>query len=375
MQGLGRGFSVDDVLPASTPALTESLTKHVVKRFRRQVLAIPEAEKPVINSMAAVEHYINRCHPLIDAVGTAFSQHRPLILSPDSIWLVIEQGFAHHVAENAETLRHRLVRHQGSRELMTGLRELSLQGFERAISNISDQICAATDPVLHETLICDFSTTTPAVRTASEVVLMDCYSSYFTYNMMAVCGIPKITLLGSLDDWKRIRARIEVIETFGLEWWIARVRPILDEFVRTAAGNPDQKFWQAIYKPRQAYGTETVTGWIADLFPYLGDSPERSRNHVFQHERHEWAIPVKSGVKTAWGQEPGAEKGVPPKSFPSGLSSVPVKLSSPAGSSIGIDLVAGFFAVEQNPDDLALSPVISWAGTEPKPEKPVTVWG
>ena len=184
MQGLGRGFSVDDVLPASTPALTESLTKHVVKRFRREVSGIPEAEKPVINSMAGVQHYINRCHPLIDAVGTAFSQHRPLILSPDSIWLVIEQGFAHHVAENAETLRHRLVRHQGSRELMTGLRELSLQGFERAISNISDQICAATDPVLHETLICDFSTTTPAVRTASEVVLMDCYSSYFTYNLL-----------------------------------------------------------------------------------------------------------------------------------------------------------------------------------------------
>ena len=181
--------------------------------------------------------------------------------------------------------------------------------------------------------------------------------------------------MGSLDDWQRIRARVEVIETFGLEWWIARVRPILDEFVRTATGNPDRKFWQAVYKPRQAYGTETVTGWIADLFPYLGDSPERSRNHIFQHERHEWAIPVKSGVKTAWGQEPGAEKGVPPKSFPSGLSSVPVKLTSPRGSSIVVDLVAGFFAVEQNPDDLALSPVISWAVTEPAPQKPVMVWG
>jgi hypothetical protein len=289
--------------------------------------------------------------------------------------MVIEQGFAHHVAENAETLRHRLVRHQGSRELMTGLDELSPEGFELAISDISEQIRAASDPVLHGTLICDFSTTKPAVRTAIEVVLIDCYSSYFTYNLlMSICGIPKITLLGSLDDWQRIRARIEVIETFGLGWWIARLRPILDEFVSTAAGDADQKFWQAIDKPRQAYGTEAVTGWIADLFPYLGDSPDRRRNHVFQHERHDWAIPVKGGVRTGFGGEPGAEKGVGLKSFPSGLSSVPVKLTSPRGSSIVVDLVAGFFGVEQNPDDLALSPVISWAVTEPRPQKPVTVF-
>jgi hypothetical protein len=54
-------------------------------------------------------------------------------------------------------------------------------------------------------------------------------------------------------------------------------------------------------------------------------------------------------------------KGAPPKCFPSGLSSVPVKLTSPSGSSIGIDLVAGFIAVEQHRDDLALSRAISWA--------------
>jgi hypothetical protein len=47
----------------------------------------------------------SRCHPLIDAVHVAFSQHRPLTLSPDDIWLVIAQGFGHHVAENAAALR------------------------------------------------------------------------------------------------------------------------------------------------------------------------------------------------------------------------------------------------------------------------------
>lgn len=368
-------FRVDDVVPASVPIPTETLSDHVSKRFQRKLLFLPEAEKPVANTLLVpplpapfpngtrrrvIETMVSRCHPLIDAVGTAFSQHRPLILSPDSIWLAIEQGFAQHVMENAEALRDRLVRHRGSRELVTVIGELSLPAFELGISNLSAQIREASDPVLHETMICDFSTTTPSIRTASEVVLMDCYSSYFTYTMVCICGIPKITVLGSPNDWQRIRARGEVLRTYDLGWWVGRLRPILDEFIQAAQGNPDVKFWRAIYKPVQAYATKSVTGWIADLFPYLGDSPHRRRNHVFQHDRVDWAIPAGSGVTTG--------------SFPSGLSSVPVKLTIPARrAEVDIDLVAGFLAIEQNPDDLALSPVIGWSVTERAPEKPVMI--
>src|SRR5262245_3101682 len=97
---------------------------------------------------------------------------------------------------------------------------------------------------------------------------MDCYSSYFTYKMVCVCGIPSITVRGSLNDWRNIRA-----------------------------------------------------------------------------------------------PELGAERGVSPRSFPSGLASVPVKLVFPKNPALDRDLdqVGGFLGVEQEPVDLALSPVISWS--------------
>jgi len=95
---------------------------------------------------------------------------------------------------------------------------------------------------------------------------MDTFASYFDYAMMCVCGIPKITIEGSLDDWQRIRARVEVLSTYELEWWVSRLRPILDEFVLTAGGYPTPEFWKAIYKPEKAYGDEGATGWITDLF-------------------------------------------------------------------------------------------------------------
>ena len=382
-------FSVDDVAPACRPIWTEPLSDSVAKRFMRKVLFLPDSAKPVTNALyddllslspslkrsalASPDTVVSRRNPLIDAVGIAFSQHRPLTLSPDCIWLVIEQGFAHHVIENAETLRHRLVRHDGSREITSNISELSLAAFEGAIADISAQIREASDPVLHETLICDFSTTTPAIRTASEIALMDCYSSYFTYAMNCVCGIPKITVTGSLEDWQRIRARVEVLETYRLRWWVRRLRPILDEFIRTVEGTPNLQFWQAIYKPKEAYATTTVTGWIADLFPYLGNSPGRRRNHVFKYEREDWAIPVEHGVNSVVFGEPGAGRGAGIDSFPFGLASVPVKLLLRNEAKGSFDLVGGFLAVEQNAKSLSLSPLIGWSVAERAPATPVLV--
>ena len=394
----GITFAVDSVTQADEPIWTETLAESLDRRFQRKVLVLPGEQDHVINEAvnslekrmrvrpiveenwptkndgkewtSVVSRPCSRYHPFVDAVHIAFSQHRPLTLSPDAIWLLIAQGFSHHVAENAESLRPRLVRHEGKRELKVDALDLTLSGFEKAISGFSSLIQHEIDPVLHETLICNFSTTTPAVRTASEVVLMDSFSSYFSYSFMCVCGIPKITIEGTPADWQRIRARIEVIATYGLEWWVSRLRPILDEFVLAAEGRPTLNFWQAIYKPKDAYANTVVTGWVADLFPYLGDAPERRRNHVFTHERHNWALSVDQGVETASDFfDSSAGKGVTLKSFPSGLSSARLKVSFKDRPSMDVDLVAGFLAVSQDPSDLTLTPLISWCVAELPPEK------
>jgi hypothetical protein len=369
----------------------------------REVVFLPEPALPVINKPydsihqklpgKDLSHVGSRCHSLIEAVQIAFSQHRPLVLSPDCIWLTIAQGFSHHIRENAEALRSRLVRHHGEKELCETIPNLSGESFQRAVAGFSAQIREASDPVLHETLICDFSTTTPDMRTASEVVLMDTYASYFRYRMHCLCGIPAIALTGSVADWQRMRERIEVLETFELEWWIARVRPILDEFIETIQGRPNREFWRAIYKPKEAYVTEAVTGWIADLFPYLNDPPIRDRSHVFAETRTDWVLgpptrrrsPLFEWVRENWvfaaraipGRQESpyaaALRGVGTKAFPSGLASVPFTLTLPDHSTRKLDLVAGFFGVEQNPDDLALSPVIGWCVAEPAPQNPVLI--
>ena len=342
----GITFPVDDVKPADNALPLDALAKAFANRSGRAVVAMAESDRPVVASPAINNRRMHRAlNGLIETVHLAFSQHRPLILSPDCIWLVIAQGFGHHINENAEQLRGRMVSHEGRKTL-----EARARTYEEAIDQFSAQIRECTDPVLHETLLCDFSTTTPVIRTASEVALMDIYQAYFEYVIMCICGIPEITLQGTCEDWQRIRARVEVLATYDLEWWASRLRPILDQFVRAADGKPDREFWKAIYKPMEVYASDRVTGWIADLFPYLGDPPNRHRNPVLDTSRHDWCVPMREGIV--------------PASFPSGFSQAPVRMIFPDETECQRDLMAGFFAVGQSASDNALFPVIGWSVVE-----------
>jgi hypothetical protein len=308
---------------------------------------------------------------LVQAVHIAFSDHRPLVLTPDCIWLTIVQGFTQHVLENAESLRHRLVRHEGKKKLCIATDSLAADLWPSFMSRFSGLIRENSDPVLHETLLCEFSTTTPAIKTAYEIALMDTYQRYFDYSLECVCGIPEITLQGTVEDWQRIRDRIEVLATYELDWWTFRLAPILDEFVATANGKPDREFWRAIYKPQQTYGAELASGWIGDLFPYLftapplkefSDRPGRGlcasatsrRNHVLNEIRTNWLLPPTSNHIFAG-------RGVPLEQFPSGLSRVPIIAQFPDGSRTKLEVMGGFVGVSQHTEDNALSPIIHWA--------------
>jgi hypothetical protein len=333
-------FNVDDVAPSTEVLPTSELLSVMNKKLGRTVVTSPLQGIRVVDCNACSRH------PLVAAVHLAFSRHLPLTLSPDAIWLTIVQGFSHHINEHAEALRGRLVRHQGRRDLVEQIGKLSAKELAAAVSGFSRQIRDATDPALYDALICNFTTTTAEVRTASEIAFMDTYSQYFRFTIsMCVCGIPNITLTGCIDDWQRMRDRIEMFESFGLDWWVSRLRPILDEFVRAADGQPDREFWQGIYKfrpPKGPYDAEMVTGWLVDLFPYLGDAPSRRWSHVFER---------------------GGNREVAAGAFPSGLCKVEVhiKLMDDNGHEVAtkdLDLVAGLLGVKQS--DNRVWPIISW---------------
>ncbi|MFC0541011.1 DUF4419 domain-containing protein [Kutzneria chonburiensis] len=254
-------FRVDDVRTATEPLPTLPLAEVQAELFGEVLASGGDPDTPVIEP--------NGVHPLLDAVSRAFGEHRPLVLSPDAVWLTIAQGVAQHIRLHAEELRPKLVGRPGREALVLEMLEppANADEWRAVIEQLGKEVASrAAGADLFE---CDFTTSTEVERTASRVIMLDGYSPYFSYWMKFVCGIPRITLTGTVEDWRKIRSRVDRLPEFGLEKWVRSLVPIADEFVRAASGEPNLWFWQRIYNPADAYGGAVITGWAARFYPYL----------------------------------------------------------------------------------------------------------
>lgn len=86
------------------------------------------------------------------------------------------------------------------------------------------------------------------------------------------------------------------------------------------------------------YGGEIITGWLADLFPYIKD---RITNSPIETPREELTI----------------NHGISPRMFPTGISQASFSLNTHQGES-QLELIAGFIGVGQNQKNGCLHPEI-----------------
>jgi hypothetical protein len=215
-------------------------------------------------------------------VVRAYAEHRPLVLSPDMVWLLISQGFARYVNAHSEELRDQIVSHTGEMDLVVVSNEDLLHGdpdWEKLIAGFAAQIDEYTKEDIAKTITADFTTTGVTERITSQVTLMETVKTYFDYIIHYVgCGIPSITLKGTPEDWQKMLEKTKQLEKYGMSKWIKSLKPILTEFVNASQGNPNQAFWQGMVKkedPDELVGNKVcdlrnptiLDGWMLKLFP------------------------------------------------------------------------------------------------------------
>ncbi|CAG8841876.1 15862_t:CDS:2, partial [Racocetra persica] len=193
-----------------------------------------------------------------------------LRLSPDDIWLTISQGVRQHINYNSEKFRHKFVRHEGQKEIFILVDDI--------ISPSTLEVIKTEENVekieLKELLECNFSTTTSSSLTASRIVLLDAVKKYFKYSIGLMCGIPKITLEGTLEDWMKLQEKIIHLRNLNLElnFWLDRLEPVICKLIETYRGEIDEEFWSKIVKINQSFGSggegPYITGWLTSFFPY-----------------------------------------------------------------------------------------------------------
>lgn len=101
-------FRVDEVAPCQERLPLTNARQQLEKKLGRSLEALTHDEA---SNIVLEEQGIE--HSLVRAVYLAFSQHRSLVLPPDTMWITLAQGFAHHINNHADALRPRMVTHTG----------------------------------------------------------------------------------------------------------------------------------------------------------------------------------------------------------------------------------------------------------------------
>ncbi len=290
--------------------------------------------------------------PFLTSARLAYAQHRPLVISPDIVWLVIERGFAKHVDMHAEELRSKFVSFEGKKTLKVytdtmGLMDQPAEVWATLFPLFSEQIAQWTEPELVQTLKADFSTTTPVASVASEMMIMSAMQHYFDYHVIFLCGIPDIYLEGTTEDWKNLIKKTNALRSYGLDWWIDELEPVLEKIVAATEGERDIVFWQSIIRKKDipvegeemcgyVPPREKIDGWIVKFYPYS------------QHERHTLDFLYDTHISD----------------LPDEAGSAPLVYTDGDGTVYNLDIHAGLVGVEEDSTTRALRPVIAWWVTQ-----------
>ena len=276
-------FVVDENLPAPNKRFRKQNYTNIARNINTNHYDVP---KVIASSFTNDSLYLFSKDVFYSSVVYSYADHRPIMITPDMIWLVISKGFAQYVNAHSEELRSKLVDHEGYKTLQfittKSLKKMEESDWLTAIDSFSVQISRNTKDNIAETLQSDFSTTTANERIASQITLMKSMEKFFKYEVVRViCGIPYITLKGTPDDWRRVLEKTKKLAQYGLENWVAALEPILLQFVQATEGNPDREFWKGIVKKERVdvltsasvrcsgsiEGTTTILdGWILNFY-------------------------------------------------------------------------------------------------------------
>ena len=353
-------------LPVSQQVVTasqakQSKNKYAIRtKFRIHVLRkknnaeVKKALKPpvseqVVTSVGSEEiiYSIGDCG-LFAAVLTAYNNHWKLRTSPDDWWFCVIKRVACAIDKNAEkeSVRKMFVDREGKKTIEVEVPDTSIYTvdyswfFDQISKGIQENIKV---PEFVDGMTADFSTTTAVQKVVSQITMMTSVQKYFRFAMKRSCGIPAVEMLGTEDDWSKLKSKLKVLRTLlepienDLElpsaWWDV-VENVFSNLLATYRGSPVSEWWSHImgFENRYACGM-----YVPGEYRYRG-----------------WITEFLEGKKHAMDID----------QMTSGLVSVPIDLKHPSGVTDTAAVVAGMIGFNVHTDEskeVSVQPFQGWS--------------
>ena len=298
------------------------------------------------------QFYNNKKVSLIAGLVLAYKNHYPITISPDMIWLLILQGYSKFMEKYSELVREKYVNFEGQKTLYVerlGIfpEEATKETWKGIIQEFVDKIEENIGKETVSNLKSNFSTTNSVTLTTSQVSIMSAMKQYFIYQLlMGGCGISSITLEGSLEDWIKIKTKLEYLSNKALRWWTKHLIPIIDNIINTKKYFDENneineeliEFWKDMIRLKgkgDLYDPHMINGWIIKFIPDYSESKPKLFEEILE------------------------------TNVPDQIISCPLQLTvlnlDGTKSEYKCDITSGFYGMIQDKKTLCVKPVIGYA--------------
>ncbi|KYQ91416.1 hypothetical protein DLAC_08380 [Tieghemostelium lacteum] len=323
-----------------------------LKQFSITGLLNSNSSTEILQSSPGLDKsYLLGTNSFVNSVTKSYNEHHHLIIRPDDIWIAIICQFSIYLNVNAEKLRDKFVSFQGKKELEVDCNgSLRNAPYDELTLLMSTEIAKnIKDASVKDWVIPNFSTTTPTDKIVGSIALMSSLQKYFDFKFNLWCGIPRVTLLGTIDDWKSIKTRAERLSEFDsgdglMTKWLVMLIPVLTQFIESVGGNVNVSWWNKIcHYIGGGSGPTWLSGWIT-VFTVFNDQSKWVGDKKSKH-------PITSTIeKTEW-------LFIDTQDIPAGFLSVPVVVND-NGTIYKTKLYAGHMST--NIQQTSIQPRLDW---------------
>ena len=255
--------------------------------------------------------YTKGINNILQGFYSAYENHLPIRLTPDIIWLLIVQGFSHHVNYNSKELREKFVNFEGKKKLEIiipkyhSYKQMKSEDYAELFENLTEKIKENVGEELINTIDFNFSTSNEITKVVGYASIMSSLKKFFEFRGFChMCNYPYIILEGKLEDWESILKKTKDLSKYDLERWTSMLEIPLKEIIETKKGNINKQFWKSILYPDKIdekieigeyeYKTiqvDGINGWLLTFFPYYKDGYFRYTNSIKTEDL--WRLPEK----------------------------------------------------------------------------------
>lgn len=203
----------------------------------------------------------------------AYSAHNGLEVAPHDLWYIILTEISTLIKKNPESCRALFTNQsesEGKKLILVQTTDPELISLPLIMAELK-KLC----PIDIGLFQVDVSTHTEESRLAHMAAFADGMQAFYDYGMFC-CGIPKIRLTGTPEDWHELAAKAhELADTFQrvgsptIAKYLADSHIILTDICNTFAA-PDQnvEFWTNIFTQQNvgSGGDMVVSGWLRALW-------------------------------------------------------------------------------------------------------------